>query len=118
MTAHTIPRIPSMAKVILQLVNSINPATSGKAMAAPILPPEKLIPLTIPRSLMGIHLKIALAIPGKAPASPMPNKKRTIIKDPKFHTAPDNAVKKDHKLTTAVNTLLAPNLSARNPEGV
>ena len=68
-------------------------------------------------SKMSTPRKKAWVAPGKAPASPAPNKKRrTSIWIP-FRTAPVRAVNMLHTETTIVSALRGPSLSAIHPEG-
>ena len=109
---------PRIKKVMRQPYSVINQATTGKENAAPRRDPEKFIPVTIPLSFKGIQLQIALDMPGKAPASPAPNKKRTINNDIKFHAKPVKAVKIDQIVTIDANIFLGPKRSTNIPDGV
>src|SRR5688500_16761305 len=57
-------------------------------------------------------------MPGNAPASPAPKRKRMMASEVKLHAAAVNPVKSDQNATTAVRSRLAPKRSARIPEGV
>src|ERR1019366_7137497 len=55
--------------------------TTGGAMAAPRRLALWVTPWTKPRSWRGYQSCMARVAPGKAPASPMPNRKRSTIND-------------------------------------
>ncbi len=95
----------------------INQATKGKAKAAPNLEPEKLIPVMSPLSFKGIQEKMARDMPGNAPASPAPKKKRISKSDTKFQAAPVKAVSADQKVTIPAKAFLGPKVSAIRPPG-
>ena len=93
-------------------------AMPGMASAAPMREPEKLMPFTRPRSFTGIHEYTTRAMPGNAPASPAPNRKRMTSRLTKFHAAAVSPVNTDHAVTTAVSTKRPPRRSAIAPPGV
>ena len=67
-------------------------STIGGAIAAPARLALCVMPCTKPRSRRGYHNCIARVAPGKAPASPIPNKKRTATNDPALNARPVAAV--------------------------
>ena len=57
------------------------------------------------------------AVEGKAPASPIPNRKRTATSDPKPVASPVAAVIADHQTTIRDRAMRAPKRSASQPLG-
>jgi len=112
------PKTPKNTNVYLQPIESTNPATMGSANAAPIREPEKLIPWTIPLSLVGNHVYITFDKLGNAPASPAPNRNRMIRIELKLHAAAVRAVSTDQIDTIDVMETRAPTWSANLPEMV
>lgn len=82
-----------MKNIIRQPIAPINRGMVNMAAAPPSRDAEKLIPVTSPRSLTGIHEKLARAMPGKAPASPTPKRNRKTTREIKLMAAPVRAVK-------------------------
>src|SRR5262249_34702053 len=93
-------------------------ASRGKESAAPSREPEKRTPLARPRWPTGSQLQMARVLPGKAPASPMPNKKRMATRDVRLQAAPVSAVRALQDVTTAASTIRGPKRSANQPEGI
>lgn len=57
-------------------------------------------------------------MPGNAPASPAPNRKRTAKSVAKLRTIPVNPVNTDHNTTTELRRTRGPKRSAIAPDGV
>jgi hypothetical protein len=55
---------------------------------------------------------------GNAPASPAPNKARTVINDVALHTHPVAAVNSDHQITIRISTRRGPIRSPSQPPGI
>jgi hypothetical protein len=55
---------------------------------------------------------------GKQPASPAPNKKRTVTIESAVPACAVAAVKNDHQITTRTRTFFGPNLSPSHPAGI
>jgi hypothetical protein len=66
--------------------------TIGGAIAAPSRLALCVMPCTKPRSGCGYHSCIARVAPGKAPASPTPNRNRTTMNDTALNAAAVAAV--------------------------
>src|SRR5512139_3146141 len=93
-------------------------ARRGKASAAPNREPENSTPLARPRSPGGSQFTIARALPGNAPASATPNRKRIDTREARFHAAPVSAVSALHAPTTVASATFGPARSANHPEGI
>ena len=91
--------------------------TSGGAIAAPRRLALCVNPCTKPRSSRGYQSCIERVAPGKAPASPIPNKNRTTMNDAAPLAAAVAAVITDQYATMVPITGLAPKRSLSQPPG-
>ena len=66
--------------------------TIGGAIAAPARLALWVMPCTKPRSLRGYQSCIARVAPGNAPASPIPNRKRSTMNEVELNAKPVAAV--------------------------
>ena len=76
------------------------------------------IPCALTRSITGNQFVKALAILGKQPASPTPNRNRQTTSDIKFQAQPVATVKIDHIPTTRMSTRRGPMRSPSQPPGI
>jgi len=69
-------------------------------------------------SLIGNHReKVPLQV-GKTPASPIPKRKRTMIKEVNPVVKPVNTVNTDHHVTMRIKTARCPMRSLKIPDGI
>jgi hypothetical protein len=90
------PTAPKIQKVERHVMRVIMNTTKAGAKAPPHLPHIHMAPTARPRSARGIQFEKTLAAFGYAPASPMPNRKRTTVIVQKRLMSPVTAVKNDH----------------------
>ena len=112
------PSEPKIKNVGRQPKRMTRNPESGKATEPASREPVWAIPCAKPRSRMGIQRAMARLAVGKAPASPIPNRKRITISETAFQAAPVAAVKRDHHATRIESTRLAPMRSASQPVGI
>jgi hypothetical protein len=86
-------------------------------MAAPSRLTVVIVPRILPRSSSGNQRVITRAVFGKAPASPAPNRNRTITSDHSPSAMPVKAVNADHQMTIRAMMRREPKRSARWPVG-
>ena len=92
--------------------------TSIGVSAPPSREPAWVTPCAQPRSDGSIQRDSERVAIGKAPASPMPNRKRMTIIEVAFHDTTVRAVKVDHHSTTPASALRGPNRSPSQPPGI
>ena len=92
--------------------------TMKGATAAPRLCPAVIDDTPSEDSLAGNHREITAELFGKDPASPIPNRKRTMISDINPVVKPVRAVNKDHHNTMRIKAALWPIKSPNMPEGI
>ena len=93
-------------------------AINNGEYAPPPCAPMKNIPCARPRSDFGNQRENVFAEFGHAPASPIPNKKRTASKLTKFQAPAVSIVNIDHHDTIRISTLRVPTLSPHHPVGI
>src|SRR6476620_1240437 len=92
--------------------------TMRGAIAAPAFCPTNRADILLAVSLVGNHRDITEELVGYDPDSPIPNRKRTTIKEISPVVIPVNAVNKDHHNTIRIKTAFCPIRSPKMPEGI
>src|SRR5215213_2839122 len=118
-TRHQIiPSEPNSTNVKRQPCNSTSLKTIGGVAAAPRACPIQTVPIARPRCAAGNQRETVEALFGIAPASPAPNKRRTIKSEVNPTVAPVSIVKADHQRTILVSAVRVPKRSPSQPLGI
>src|SRR4030095_5913239 len=115
---HNNPMKPFTKKVTRQPKAIARGTTMNGATAAPAICPTRDADTPRESSCKGNQRDITPDVLGSAPASPMPKRNRTMIRESKPVVMPVKAVKKDHHNTMRARTILCPFLSPMIPEGI
>src|SRR5580692_5479583 len=105
-------------KAVRQPYRLISATTSGGDKAAPSLDPAWVIPCAKPRSEGNSQRESERVAMGNAPASPTPNRKRTVTIETAFQASVVAEVKIDHQVTIQVRARRGPTRSPSQPPGI
>ena len=111
------PTAPKIGKACRHVITPSSATTIGCVIAPPSAPVITARPNTRPRASSGNQRENTREIPGNAPASPIPNSRRTVNSDAKPAAAPVSAVIADHQITIRVSIARDPNRSTIQPAG-